>query len=150
MKQTDWKILYTSYEGLEKKAVDFLSREVGKYLIRESDVYRLYVLACDKQGAKIEKNAIVVGLYDESETVRKYVESLEHRGLIHTEPTKVKTRDGRTHNGSLLYTILPIQPIVDDYYQEQLSLAEYYSAYTKAMKEHEKKYGGVNNEKVNV
>ena len=83
-------------------------------------------------------------------TVRKYVESLEHRGLIHTEPTKVKTRDGRTHNGSLLYTILPIQPIVDDYYQEQLSLAEYYSAYTKAMKEHEKKYGGVNIEKVNV
>ena len=50
-------------------------------------------------------------------TVRKYVESLEHRGLIHTEPTKVKTRDGRTHNGSLLYTILPIQPIVDGYYQ---------------------------------
>ena len=83
-------------------------------------------------------------------TVRKYVESLQRRGLIYTEPTKVKTRDGRTHNGSLLYTILPIQPIVDDYYQEQLSLAEYYSAYTKAMKEHEKKYGGVNNAKVNL
>ena len=75
---------------------------------------------------------------------------IEKTSVIHTEPTKVKTRDGRTHNGSLLYTILPIQPIVDDYYQEQLSFAEYYSAYTKAMKEHEKKYGGVNNEKVNV
>ena len=83
-------------------------------------------------------------------TVRKYVESLQRRGLIYTEPTKVTTRDGRAHNGSLLYTIMPIQPIVNDYYQEQLSIAEYYSAYTKAMKEHEKKYGGVNNEKVNV
>ena len=83
-------------------------------------------------------------------TVRKYVESLQRRGLIYTEPTKVTTRDGRAHNGSLLYTIMPIQPIVNDYYQEQLSIAEYYSAYTKAMKEHEKKYGGVNNEKVNL
>ena len=83
-------------------------------------------------------------------TVRKYVESLQLRGLIYTEPTKVTTRDGRAHNGSLLYTIMPIQPIVNDYYQEQLSIAEYYSAYTKAMKEHEKKYGGVNNEKVNL
>ena len=83
-------------------------------------------------------------------TVRKYVESLQRRGLIYTEPTKVKTRDGRTHNGSLLYTILPIQPIVQDYYQEQLSLAEYYSAYTKAMKEHKKKYGGLKNEEVNL
>ena len=83
-------------------------------------------------------------------TVRKYVESLQRRGLIYTEPTKVTTRDGRAHNGSLLYTIMPIQPIVNDYYQEQLSIAEYYAAYTKAMKEHEKKYGGLNNEKVNL
>ena len=74
-------------------------------------------------------------------TVRKYVESLQRRGLIYTEPTKVTTRDGRAHNGSLLYTIMPIQPIEDEYYQEQLRIAENYSVYTKAMKEYEKKYG---------
>ena len=83
-------------------------------------------------------------------TVRKYVEGLQRKGLIYTKTTKVRTRDGRAHNGSLLYTIMPIQPIVDDYYREQISLADYYSAYTKAMKEREKKYGGVNNEKVNL
>ena len=37
-------------------------------------------------------------------TVKKYVEGLERRGLIYTEPTMVRTKDGRNHNGSLLYT----------------------------------------------
>ena len=68
-------------------------------------------------------------------TVRKYVDSLARKGFIATEPTKVKTRDGRSHNGSLLYTIMPIQPIVDDYYQEQLSFVEYYLGYAKEVGE---------------
>ena len=53
-------------------------------------------------------------------TVRKYVESLERRGLIFTEHTTVITKDGRTHNGSLRYTINPIQPIEEMYFQRQL------------------------------
>ena len=76
-------------------------------------------------------------------TVKKYVESLERKGFIYTQPTKVKTRDGRSHNGSLCYTILPTEPLEEEYYQEQLRIAEHYSAYTKAMKEYEKKYGGI-------
>jgi hypothetical protein len=31
----------------------------------------------------------------------------------------------------------------EEYYQEQLRIAEHYSAYAKAMKEYEKKYGGI-------
>ena len=79
-------------------------------------------------------------------TVRKYVESLQRRGLIYTEPTKVTTRDGRAHNGSLLYTILPIQPIEDAYYEEQMRRAENHALLQKAIK----KYGGINFEKVNL
>ena len=79
-------------------------------------------------------------------TVRKYVESLQRRGLIYTEPTKVTTRDGRAHNGSLLYTILPIQPIEDAYYEEQMRRAEKHALLQKAIK----KYGGINFEKVNL
>ena len=79
-------------------------------------------------------------------TVRKYVESLQHRGLIYTEPTKVTTRDGRAHNGSLLYTILPIQPIEEAYYEEQMRKAENHALLQKAIK----KYGGINFEKVNL
>ena len=79
-------------------------------------------------------------------TVRKHVESLQRRGLIYTEPTKVTTRDGRAHNGSLLYTILPIQPIEDAYYEEQMRKAENHALLQKAIK----KYGGINFEKVNL
>ena len=42
-------------------------------------------------------------------TVRKYVAELEERSLIRTERTTVTTKDGRKHNGRLLYHILPIQ-----------------------------------------
>ena len=83
-------------------------------------------------------------------TVRIYVESLQRKGFIHAESTKVTTRNGKTHNGSLLYTILPIQPLIEDYYQEQLRQAEYTSAYTKAMKKYEKKYGEKNNETISI
>ena len=34
-------------------------------------------------------------------TVRKYVAGLEEKGLIHTEPSTITTKDGRVRNGSL-------------------------------------------------
>ena len=77
MKQTEWKIIYSRYEGLQKKAVDFLSKEAGRYLIREDGVYRIHVLPCEKEGAEIEKNAFIVGLWQESETVRKFARESE-------------------------------------------------------------------------
>lgn len=57
-------------------------------------------------------------------TVKKYVDKLEHKGFIYTEPTMVRTRDGRAHNGSLLYTLQPIQPIEDAYFERKLREAE--------------------------
>ena len=84
MKQTEWKIVYHKYEGMEKRAIELLSKEAGKYIIREEGVYTLYVLPCEKEGKAIEKNAIVVGLYDESETVQKYVqaEGIKENGFL--------------------------------------------------------------------
>lgn len=77
MKQTEWKIIYQDYQGLQKKAVDFLSKEAGRYLIRENDLYRLYVLPCEKEGAKIDVNAIVIGLWQETKEVQKYASESE-------------------------------------------------------------------------
>ena len=42
-------------------------------------------------------------------TIRKYVRSLEERGLIVTEPTTVTTKGRQTRNGNLRFTICPIQ-----------------------------------------
>ena len=57
-------------------------------------------------------------------TVRKYVLSLEEKGLIRTESTTITTRDGRVRNGSLRYTIRPIQEALEIFYQRQLMSAD--------------------------
>ena len=57
-------------------------------------------------------------------TVRKYVQELEDRGLIRTERTIIITRDGRKQNGSLLYTILPIQFSIGEFYQRQMDAVD--------------------------
>jgi len=53
-------------------------------------------------------------------TVRKYVRELEGRGLIYTEQTVIRTKDGQARNGTLRYTIRPIQEAVDFYYERQM------------------------------
>ena len=74
-------------------------------------------------------------------TVKKYVESLERKGLIYTEPTKVKTKDGRTHNGSLLYTLRPIQPIEEAYFEKKIAIANAQYQARLALEKFEKKHG---------
>ena len=73
MKQTEWKIIYTNYKAITKRTVHFLSKELGRLLIREPFVYRIYVLPCEKEGCEISKNAVFVGCYDDSELIRNYV-----------------------------------------------------------------------------
>ena len=43
----------------------------------------------------------------------KYIRLLEEMRLIHTEPTKVRTKAGLVRNGNLIYTICPIQEAVN-------------------------------------
>ena len=57
-------------------------------------------------------------------TVRKYVMSLEEKALIRTEPTTIYTKSGLKRNGSLLYTIRPIQEALDLFYERQMAQAE--------------------------
>ena len=57
-------------------------------------------------------------------TVSKYVRSLEEKGLIRTEPTMVRSKDGRPLNGNLLYTIRPIQVAIELFYERQFQQLE--------------------------
>ena len=57
-------------------------------------------------------------------TVSKYVRSLEEKGLIRTEPTMVRSKDGRPLNGNLLYTIRPIQAAIELFYERQFHQLE--------------------------
>ena len=46
-------------------------------------------------------------------TVAKYIRQLEEKRLIDTEPTKVRTKTGEVRNGTLRFTICPIQEAVN-------------------------------------
>lgn len=56
-------------------------------------------------------------------SVRKYVQGLTQKGLITTEHTQIITKSGETRNGTLLYTILPIQQVMDRQFEKQMTLA---------------------------
>ena len=56
-------------------------------------------------------------------TVSKHVQGLEAKKLTTTEPTSIRPKDGQKRNGSLLYTIRPIQEAVDFWNEAQLSRA---------------------------
>lgn len=53
-------------------------------------------------------------------TIRKHIRSLEERGLLITEATMVATKDGKTRNGNLLFTICPIQTALQQDYGQQM------------------------------
>ena len=67
-------------------------------------------------------------------TVRKYVNSLEEKRLIRTEPSRINTLDGRVRNGSLVYTILPVQGAVEFYHQRQMEKLKLDTARWEAQK----------------
>lgn len=78
-KHESWKIVYSDYSGLQKKAIELLNREIGKRLIRKQGVYTLYVLPCEKEteNVRLERNAIVIGLYGQSPLIQKFVSENE-------------------------------------------------------------------------
>ena len=57
-------------------------------------------------------------------TVAKYIGSLESKGLIRTESTTVITKAGKKRNGNLMYTILPIEEMIDRCIQRKLDELE--------------------------
>ena len=71
-------------------------------------------------------------------TVKKYVDELRKKGLVETEYTTVTTKDGRTHNGSLCYTILPIEPIEEAYFEKILRLENAKKMMNQQLEKHEK------------
>lgn len=80
----------------------------------------LYLMYCEDRktfqcypGYKTIGSAVAMSV----NTVRKYVQSLEKKRLITTEWTMVRTKSGKAHNGTLKYTIRPIQEAID-YYEE--------------------------------
>lgn len=54
-------------------------------------------------------------------TVAKYIRQLEEKQLINVEPTKVRTKRGEVRNGTLRFTIRPIQEAVNYKLEKELA-----------------------------
>ena len=103
----------------------------------------MYLMYCeDRQTHQCHPSYSTIGeaVDMSNNTVKKHVKGLEKKGLITTEYTTVKTKDGRTHNGSLLYTLRPIQPIEESYFQKKIREAEVRRKLKLAI-EKQQKYG---------
>ena len=80
----------------------------------------LYLVRCeDKKTYTCYPSHATIGscIGRKANTVQKYVKELEKKRLITTELTMVRVKNGRFCNGSLRYTIRPIQDVID-YYDE--------------------------------
>ena len=84
------------------------------YLLRSAD---RKTDQCHPSEATIAKR-----LHLSRNTVAKYVRLLEERGLIITEHTKIITKNGI--NGNLLYTIIPLQKVMEQHHEQQFNALE--------------------------
>ena len=83
----------------------------------------MYLMYCeDRETYQCHPSYATIGKYVgmSRNTVKKYVELLEQKRLITSEPTMIKRKDGTRMNGNLLFTILPIQGAVEYYYQQKM------------------------------
>lgn len=101
------------------KSIFNLGLESGEILVY------IYLMYCEDRKTfqcYPSYNTIGTAVGMSKNTVKKYVEGLERRGLIYTESTMVRTQDGRNHNGSLLYTLQPLKPIEDAYFDKLIRI----------------------------
>ena len=77
-KKTAWEIIYSRYEGMQAKALQLLSAEVGYRVLRDPGVYTLYVLPCYRESSVLpEKCAIIIGRREESPLLQQYIKAEE-------------------------------------------------------------------------
>ncbi len=112
-----------------KNKADFFSYAKGKFFplpqrifslglsSGEILVYAYLLFREDRKTFKCHPSYTTIGkaVGMSKNTVKKYVDGLEEKRLIETRYTTVQTKDGRVHNGTLEYTILPLN-IAEEYY----------------------------------
>ena len=122
MQKRNWKIVYSSYFGLQKKAIELIYKEMGACILRDKGRYTIHVLACEKADTVvIDKNAVVIGLYSENKIIQKYINADE----IKTDGYVVKVMANPENDDLKLVLITANDPaalfygavdFVDDYF----------------------------------
>ena len=119
---------FVDYANAKNKA-DFFSYAKGKFFplpqrifslglsSGEILVYAYLLYREDRKTFKCHPSYETIGkaVGMSKNTVKKYVDGLQEKRLIETRYTTVQTKDGHVHNGTLEYTILPLN-IAEEYY----------------------------------
>ena len=122
MQKRDWQIIYTNYSGMEKKAVELISKEMGSQILRDNGIYTIHVLACRQlKEMQPDENAVVIGLQGENELIDCFISPEE----IPADGYVVKVMDNPDAAGLKLVLITAKEPaalfygavdFVDDYF----------------------------------
>ena len=122
MNRRNWQIVYSDYTGPEKKAIELVNKEVGAQILRDGDRYTFYTLDCIKaEKAVLDKNSIVVGVFDKNSVIQKYINKEE----IPADGYVVKVMDNPENTELKLVLITALKPrevfygavdFVDDYF----------------------------------
>lgn len=102
MKTQNWKIIYNKYEGMQRKAVELIAKEMGALILRNEGVYTIHVLPCEKETeSSVHGNAVVIGLHCESEIIRSHIDA----DAIDPDGYAIKVTDNPDREGIQLVLI---------------------------------------------
>ena len=76
MRGGTWKVVYSSAEGPQGRALETLTERLGPYFLREGHIATAMVLPLEKDGGELVKgkrDIIVVGIPSENATLRGYL-----------------------------------------------------------------------------
>ena len=99
---------------------------LGHYFLLPNEIFTLvyaYLIYCeDRQTHQCWPSIGRVSQHTgmSANTIAKYIRQLEEKQLINVEPTKVRTKSGEVRNGTLQFTIRPIQEAVNYHLERQL------------------------------
>ena len=85
-------------------------------------------------------NTIAEELQISRPTVRRYIEMLEKKGLISSERTTIYTKKHGSRNGNLKFTIHPIKPIADAYFEKRIRRQQAKLAAEEALKRYDERH----------
>ena len=86
-------------------------------------MYLMYIEDREKHTCHPNFKTIGKALKMSKTTVKKYVDSLVEKRMIAVEQTSIVTKYDVKRNGTLLYTILPIQNALEYYNEQQAVIA---------------------------
>lgn len=103
----DWKILYTDFCGVQKRAVELVAREMGSITLRDAGVYCVHVMTVEKWADNARENAVIMGTYDSDPIFSRLLDRTE----VPTDGFAVKIVDNPTSPAHQLVLLCGDTPV---------------------------------------